>query len=307
MNESLVPIRLNTLRPDEAVTFNIYVKVGNRYIHYTRTEDPVEGERLKNLKSKGVRKLFIPMNEENAYLTYLEESLSNLNDKSKDIKTRGATAHDAMVMAAENAERNLETEQGFNNQKNQMDKISEFIISDRNAIKNMLSSAGISVDNNHHAANVSSLALAVASMVGITDKTEIFELGTAALLHDIGKNRLKFDHMKPKEQMTPAELKQYKEHPNDGVAMLSGKPYISPRILGLIQGHEELGECRGYPEKKNLFKLPMSYQILSLVNQFDHFATMNNMPLPQAVDPFFEKFGKDFDEELISTLATVLS
>ncbi len=267
----------------------------------------MEEERLKNLKSKGVRKLFIRPEDEKNYLNYLERGLETLSDKSKDISQRGAMAHDAMVMAAENAERNLETQAGFDAQKRQFDKISDFIVSDRHAIKNILASAGISVDTGHHAANVSSLCLAVASKYGITDKTELFELGTAALLHDIGKNRFKFDHMKPRDKMTPDELKKFKQHPQDGVDMLAGKPYISPRILGLIISHEEYGEGRGFPEKKNVFVLPPSYQILSLVNFFDHFSTENNLTLQNAVDPFFEKNGKFFNEEIFTVLASVLT
>jgi HD-GYP domain-containing protein (c-di-GMP phosphodiesterase class II) len=307
MTETFFPIRLNTLRGDEVVSFDIYLQLGTRFLHYTHRSDSVEDRRLKNLKSKGVRKLFIRSEDEKNYLRYLEKGLENLSDKSKDISQRGAMAHDALVMAAENAERTLETQEGFNNQKKQFDKISNFIVSDRHAIKNILAAAGVSVDNSHHAANVSSLAVAVATKAGITDSTEIFELGTAALLHDIGKNRLKFDHMKPREKMTPEELKKFKQHPQDGVDMLAGKPYISPRILGLILSHEEYGEGRGFPEKKNLSTMPLPYQILSMVNHFDHFASENKMSFITAVDHFFEKYGDHFDQQLITILASVLT
>jgi HD-GYP domain-containing protein (c-di-GMP phosphodiesterase class II) len=307
MSDVFLPVRLNTLRPKEAVSFDVYLKLGAKYLHYTHREDEMEGERLKKLKANGVKKLFIRANDEDFYLTYLEKGIENLSDKSKDINDRGALAHDTMVMAAENAEKNLETKEGFDAQKLQFDKITDFIISDRQAIKSMLTSAGISVDNNHHAANVSSLALALASKSGMTDKMEIFDLGTAALLHDIGKNRVKEIEFKSREQMTPAELKKFKNHPQYGVDMLAGKPYISPRILGLILAHEELGEGRGFPEKKNLFKQPLPYQILSLVNQYDHFCSQGQIPLAAGIDPFFEKFGVHFDEQLINVLATVLT
>lgn len=307
MSDTFYPIRLNTLRSDEVIPFDVYVKLGQRFIHYSRSHDEMEGQRLKGLKSKGVRKLFIQSSDEDSYLEYLDQGINYLSDKSKDMNEKGALANDAMVLAAENAEKNLDTQEGFDHQKMQFDKITEFILSDRNAIKSMLTSAGISVDNNHHAATVSSLCLAVATKMGMTDKTELFELGTAALLHDIGKNRLKFDSHRSKDQMSPAEWKQFKEHANDGADMLAGKPYISPRILGLIQAHEEVGVGKGFPEKKNVFQLPLSYQILSMVNQFDHLATHSKLAPFQAMDPFFEKFGSDYDENLISVLATVIT
>jgi HD-GYP domain-containing protein (c-di-GMP phosphodiesterase class II) len=305
--ENFYPIRINTLRDDEAVNFDVYIKVGAKYIHYIRTQDEMEAERLKNLKSKGIRKLYILPNHEDSYLLYLDRGIESLADTSKDIKTRAAFAHDTMITAAENAEKNLETQEGFDTQKKHFDLITDFILSERNAIKNMLASAGIAVDNNHHSANVSSLALALASKSGITDKTEIFELGTAALLHDLGKNRLKFDYQRPFNLYTADEKKSYKNHPQDGADMLAGKPYISPRILGLIAAHEEYGIGKGYPEKKNLFTLPIPYQILSLVNRFDHLGAELKLEPFKAMDAFFERHSEDYDENLISTLATILT
>lgn len=306
MNEAYYPIRLNTLRSDEKVSFDVYLKLGVKYLHYTHSQDEMEGLRLKNLKSKGVRKLFIRSEDEDTYLKYLEVGLSTLSDTNRDINDRGALAHDTMIIAAENAVKNLETEEGFNNQRKQIDQVTSFILSDKNALKSMLNSAGISVDNNHHAANVSSLALGVAGKMGVTDKLEILELGTAALLHDIGKNRSKLDPMKSRESMTPDELKAFKNHPQDGADMLAGKPYISPRVLGLIQSHEEYGEGRGFPEKKNIFNMPVIYQILNTVNFFDHFASDNNLSLVDALEPFSQKYGKDFDYKIIAILSKVL-
>ncbi|WP_408095666.1 HD-GYP domain-containing protein [Peredibacter sp. HCB2-198] len=307
MLDGFFPVRLNTIRPDETITFDLYLKLSTRYVHYIHCNEELEGERQKKLKSHGVRKVFIRTADEDAYLSYLENGLSTLKDQSLDISTKGSIAHDSLITAAENAERVLETESGFNKQKKQFEKVSEFLASEKGALKSVLQSAGISVDNNHHAATVSSLCLAVATKAGIEDKTEIFELGIAALLHDIGKNRLKFNYMKPWAQFTPDEQRQYKNHPQDGADMLAGKPYINPRILGLIAAHEEKGEGRGYPEKVNLFKKPLSYQILSMVNAFDHFCFEENILPNQAIDPFFEKHGQFFDESLISVLATVLT
>ncbi len=95
--------------------------------------------------------------------------MDDIGNASKDINERGASAHDVMVAAVENAEKNLETEEGFQGQKQQSEKISDFILSDRNVIKSMLASAGISLTNNHHSTTVSSLSLAIARKLRITD------------------------------------------------------------------------------------------------------------------------------------------
>ncbi len=121
MSDAYYPIRVNTLRSDEKVSFDVYLKLGAKFLHYTHCQDEMEGIRLKNLKSKGARKLFIRSEDENTYLSYLEQGLNSLSDTTKDINDRGAMAHDAMIIAAENAEKNLETEEGFNSQKKQIE------------------------------------------------------------------------------------------------------------------------------------------------------------------------------------------
>lgn len=307
MSNDFYSVRINTIRGNEKIPFDLFIQVGAKFIHYTRATDEVEENRLKTLKKHGLKKLYIPSEHERIYLSYLEEGISSLTNKEVSIDERAGRANDTLLVSVENAEKNLETETGYNNQKEQIEKISQFIGQERQAIKSMLASAGLSVDINQHSASVSGLCLAIAGKMEILSKDELTELAYAALLHDIGKTRLKFDYNIPFEELTPSQQKQYRQHPEDGVAMLSGKKFISPRILGLIASHEEFGEGRGYPEKKNLFKLDLSYQILSLTNKFDRFCTVRNLAPFNAVDPFFEIHGNDYDENLIATLASVLT
>jgi HD-GYP domain-containing protein (c-di-GMP phosphodiesterase class II) len=307
VSDNYFPIRLNTLRANFPVNFDVFIKVSDKYVHYIRTLDPMEADRLEKLKSKGVKKLFIEPTSESKYLEYLDSGLNSLKDTSKSVTEKGALANDSLVTAAENAERSLETEQGFNQTKQQFGKVVDFLLSDRGAIKSILGSAGSSLDNHQHAATVASLTLAVATRAGITDSKELFEMGLAGLLHDIAKSKLTFDLMRPKDQLTPEERKKYEGHAADGAAMLSGKPFVSPHILGLIANHHEIGRGRGFPEKKDLSKLAKPYQILNLVNDFESYCYENKLEPLKAIDMFFESRVDNFDSELIATLATVLT
>lgn len=307
MKKEFYSIRINTLRAHDPVPFDIFLYIARRYLHYTRINDEMEESRLKNLKNKGVKKLFIESQDEDRYLKYLESGINSLTDTRMTVEDRASLANDTMLSSVENAEKNLETEVGYNSQKNQLEKISQFIGSERGPMKSMLAAAGISIDNNQHSATVSSLSMALATKLGTLNTNDIVELGFAALLHDIGKTKLTFDANMPVSKMTPTQLKQYKNHPADGAEMLAGKPFVSPRILGLIVSHEEYGHGKGFPEKKNVLSLDTSYQILSLVNKFDRFCQDNSLTHTEAIDPFFSKYDDDFDQTLVSTFVTILT
>lgn len=302
-----LPIRLNTLRPDAPVNFDVFIEVGDRKIHYIRDSDPIDRERLQKLKTKGVRKLFIDEKSEDQYLAYLDAGLNTLKDNSASVEARGSMAHDSMVTAAENAERNLETEQGMKRTEAHFGKVTDFLISNPKGIQSILDAAGCALDNHQHAATVASLAISLATRAGLTDPGDLLQLGIAALVHDLGKNKSGLDPMKPRDSLTPQERQIYERHPQEAVAMLSGKPHITPRILGLIADHEEIGRGRGFPEKKHYSKLAKPYQVLNLVNDFDRFCYEQKILHAKAIDPFFEKRGEYFTEELITVLATILN
>lgn len=300
------PVRLNTIRKDEKLLFDIYIALGDKYVQYIRAQDEFEGERIDKLKSKGVRKLFIPDDQESAYMKYLEKALDKLSDNSDSLESRSQFAHDSLVTSAENAVKNFETAEGMKHQELQMQKISSFVGSNNKVIQQMLSEANLKFDLNHHSANVSSLCMAIGSNLGIKSKQDITELSIAGLVHDIGKQRFKEDFNPLDEKLSSSQRQIYRAHVMDGVSMLDGKPFISPRILGMIAAHEELGRGKGYPEKKDAFKLPLSYQILILANRFDHFCALNKLAPNLAIDPFFTKHAEDFHEDLINSLATAM-
>lgn len=301
-----LPIRLNTLRPDSTLSFDIYIPVGQRYVHYMRKTDEVDGERVKNLKSKKIRKVFIPMEEENSYLDYLDRGLEDLTNSNASLEEKSQAVHDSLTTSAENAERSLESEAGFKRMENQFQKVTDFLMSDKGAIKKILESAGKSLDNFQHAATVASMCLGVAAAVGL-DSKETLELGIAALLHDIGKTKFKFDPMTPFDKLTPEQQQRYKQHPLDGADMLAGKPFVSPRILALVADHEEVGNKRGYPQKKDYFTFKKPFQILNLCNDFDRFCFEKGLEHREGLDQFFEERGDYFDPDLINHLVTLLN
>lgn len=305
--EKYIPVRLHTLRPESVPGFDIYVLVGDRYVHYLAASDPLDPARLSKLQANRVKKLFIPETAEDRYLDYLDQGLTGLKTAGGDFKKEAAVAQGALVTAAENAERSLASESAFRRTEGQFLKIVDFLMSDRRAVKAVLDASGAAIDDFQHAANVTTLALSVCSRSGIADPTELLQMGFAGLLHDIAKPKLGLDPLKARAQFTSEERKRYERHPEEAVAMLSGKPFVTPRVLGLIADHEELGRGRGFPGKKDVSKLAKPYQIFNLVNAFDRFCMEAQRAPLGAIDAFFENQGELHDPELINVLGTVLT
>jgi len=285
---SYIPVRIGTLRPDDVINFDIYIQVGGRYLHYIKNSDPFDGERIVRLKVKGVRKLFIPEEHENFYLQYLDKGLDRLVDKKINVEVKANLVKDAMVTDAENAIRNSQTKEGYEHTEQRMSKIVGYLTSEKGFAKNVMHAAGVSQDTFQHSANVATLSLGMASMVGINSPPHLTVLGLACLLHDIGYSRLAFNPRVPKDRLSDEQIKQYHEHPRSGVAMLSDKSYVTKEVLQLIADHEEIGEGIGFPEKKRLSTLNILSQVLNLCNEFDRYSLIKQKSHKEVVKDFFQ-------------------
>lgn len=186
--KSPIPVRLGTLRIGTPVTFDLFIKVGDRFLHYLRTQDEIDAELLGNLKRKGVKKLFIDETSEPQYLSYLESGLNQLGaDSSLSKDEKAALAKDSLTSDSENALKNIATEQGYRSTENRVQKVVDFLLSDKGAVNAILSTSGVSSDAFVHSANVATMSLGLASLLGLTSSQSQTELGLAALLHDMEK------------------------------------------------------------------------------------------------------------------------
>ncbi|MEN9723961.1 MAG: hypothetical protein RJB38_1947 [Pseudomonadota bacterium] len=293
-----VPIRLHTLRPDASVLFDVFIRVGEKHIHYIRANEPFDGDRIERLRSKGVKKLFVRQEDETLYLEYLDQGLSALSGNSRSTQEKGALAHDTLVTDAENIERSMETEEGFRRVEGRVNKVVEFLQNEKGALKGIMEAAGCSADDFQHGANVASMASALALRVGGVTPRELLDLSFGALVHDIGKSKA------PAGEDPKTSLKR---HPERGVEVLAAKKFVTPGILRLVVEHEEIGEGQGYPEKKKIESMHVTSQILSLCNHFDRVATQKQIVPTELMKVFFQEKADLFDLNHITILGELLN
>lgn len=302
-----VPVSTSTLRPGVALMFDVYIFYEETYLKYRTSQETFEENKLQQFLNKKIKKVFILDSDEQSYLKYLESALDQLQDEKVDSKQKAEFAKDTMQSEAENIEKNLDNEQAYKNTRNRITKVINFLSNEKDALKNVLGSAGIALDDSQHGANVASLALGLAAKLDWPDPAEVQDLGIAALVHDMGKKKLGIDPNKDRDSLSKEELAKFKKHPEAGVEMMSGKRFITPKVLRLIAEHEEIGQGDGFPEKKNLKKLPQSAQVLNLCNDFDRWCMKNQKSSADGIVPYIEERGKYFSSDLLDLLKESLT
>ena len=127
--KDFIPIRVSTLRGDLKIDFDAYVKVAGKYILYCRQGDSFEGDRLKRLKSKKLKKMYIRLEEEDLYRGYMSQSIDMAynNSPERSLKIRAEIIQGAQQAVAEDLMEDPESEAFYEVAKNSSGRFADFI------------------------------------------------------------------------------------------------------------------------------------------------------------------------------------
>lgn len=128
-----------------------------------------------------------------------------------------------------------------------------------------------------HSINVTVISLLLGRALGLT-KSDLFELGIGALLHDLGKMELPDRLRWQDEQFNTSERQLYQGHVQHGV-VLAQKMGLSAEATLLIAQHHEYMDGGGYPAHIKADKITPLGRIISLVNKYDNMCNPGNPAL----------------------------
>jgi len=123
----------------------------------------------------------------------------------------------------------------------------------------------------NHSINVSILSLALGMRLGLS-KSQLVELGVAALFHDLGKVRISGSIVNKPGRLTEEEFDEVKKHPFKGAIMLSrirGLGVIPVRAMFVALQHHQTPDHRGYPGTDRAKELDLYSRIVSIADVFD--------------------------------------
>lgn len=147
-----------------------------------------------------------------------------------------------------------------------------------------------------HSVDVATMAMIIAKKHGLSEK-EVYEVGIAGLLHDVGKSKIPNEVLNKPGKLTDEEFDIMKQHSLYGYRILQEKQDISEHIrLGVLQHHEKI-DGSGYPLKVPGEKICPYARILSVVDIYDALVTER---------PYKKAFSKRDAVEMIMAMTDEL-
>ncbi|MFN7727788.1 MAG: HD-GYP domain-containing protein [Bdellovibrio sp.] len=277
---SHVPIRVSTLRGDQKIEFDAYVKINDKFVLYVRAGDSFEGPRLKRLKEKKLKKMFILETAERNYRRYLSSNIDMAYDSTsgKPLETRAEIIHGAQQSNAEQVMENSDSVEAYNEAKEGAARFVQFLTQEDKAVGQILNFENLDKNVAHHGVTVSTLATALAKRLGNTDPklTQLLTLG--ALLHDFEHFHSGLDIARPLSQMSEDEHLIYKEHPILGGRKVQTKKHFDKTVLSIIVQHEEYIDGKGWPQGLKESQMDPLSVIVASANAVDRLLTFEGVP-----------------------------
>lgn len=156
-----------------------------------------------------------------------------------------------------------------------------------------------------HGINTCALSLLVASALKLKDD-DIINIGTAALLHDIGLCEMPGIVKKNTDNLTMQEEALWKEHTNYGYYLMR-ESGISEKIAKMVMHHHENWDGSGFPEGLEGDKIPLGSRIISVCQTFDELISIKNIQHHEAVEFLYGAGGFYFDSDIIKVFTENLA
>ena len=160
-----------------------------------------------------------------------------------------------------------------------------------------------------HSLNVCIFSLAVAKRLGFT-RRQLFELGMAALCHDLGKGRIPIETLNKPGKFTPEEWLVLQSHTYRGaLSLFELREYgeIPYRSMIAAYEHHMKTDLTGYPKSVRHRRLSLFSRIIAMADAFDAATSARVYKSPKSPDEVLREMWEDPDPGIDTVLVKALT
>lgn len=204
------------------------------------------------------------------------------------------------------------SEEGMATAKEMLNGLTDLILNDATsgAMAILMNGQDLDDTNALHALNSCVLSMMVGRQFDLSPD-ELKILGIAALLHDIGLQKVPAELLKNPQHLTQKERALMQKHPEYGADMVQQFAGFPPQALEVILQHHERVNGSGYPAGLTEHHLSLLTKIVMVVDEYD--ALINN-PSPnknlnpsEALSYLYVHGRAEFSQEVVVAFIQTLS
>ena len=159
-----------------------------------------------------------------------------------------------------------------------------------------------------HALNTSIVAMLIGRSMGLAEQ-ELVDLGSGALMHDVGKLDVPDRFRHQEEGFSSNELSAYRDHVAKGVTLGQRMGLAAGSLMVLAQHHEQ-ADGSGFPLRLAGERISMAARIVAIVNRYDNLCNPQSRVIPltphEAVSVLFAQGRNRFDAAVLNAFIRMM-
>lgn len=271
---AFLPIQVESLRVHKVLNFDVYINTGRELVLYRSRQLPFLEKYRQKLVDNKVTHIYIRSEAKAAYQQYIEENLPEILRDPEIPETKKATMlYDTSKALVKDVLSNPTYSDNIRRSQDMVENTVGYILKGRHAFLNLLTITAFDYYTYSHSVNVCTFSVALARQVGITDMQALKDLGTGALLHDVGKSKISERILNKRSPLNNTEIEIIKKHPEWGVDLLHKSNLIGEEAYLPVFGHHERVDGSGYPNGSAGKDQHLYSRIVAVCDIFDALTT----------------------------------
>lgn len=256
----------------DSLNFNLYKKENPTQMSlFLQSNTTIDKEKQQKLQK--VEQVYIDKSEKRKYDRFIENNLQNIiQDTSLPLDERTEAVYTSSSELANSLFTNPNALENARRSEKIVAPILDSIIHNEDTISSYMKIIEYDYYTHTHSLNVSIYALSLGAALDL-DAESLKHLGQAALLHDLGKSKIKHEIVNKNGSLDNTEFAQMKMHPELGYDTALSLGIKNKAILDGIRHHHEKLNGMGYPDGLKGNEITIFPRIIGICDVFDALST----------------------------------
>lgn len=308
---AFMPVQLASLRVDAVPGFDLYLRTRTgRMALYQKGDAPFRAEQRQRLRDHNVEELYIAAVDRRDCLRYLEGHLNDvLHNETVPAPQRAKILYSSASMLIEDVLADPTVGASIARAQAFVDSTVDYVFRKAEHFTDLLDIMSFDYRTYTHSVNVCIFGVALGRRLGYGQR-DLNRLGAGLLLHDTGKARIDPAILAKCGQLTAAEWKIIKTHPERGVELLGQAGGVEPDSLLVVLQHHEKCSGGGYPAGLTEGQIHSFAKIAAVADVFDALTTERSYKRAVASFPALRtmqaEMADSFDRTILRELILLL-
>jgi HD-GYP domain-containing protein (c-di-GMP phosphodiesterase class II) len=182
-----------------------------------------------------------------------------------------------------------------------IDEIIDSVLNNKDTVVNLVDLKIFDLYTYQHSVNVCFLSEVIGMVLGL-DHAQLFNLGMASILHDVGKFFIDKNILNKPGRLSADEFEIIKKHSGIGCEYLRQHFYYSSSISNGVLQHHERFDGTGYPNGRKGFDIHIYARIIAIADVYDAITSLRPYHEPvlpsEAYEYILGNSGLHFDPDI---------